>query len=174
MTRIDAQRLRELIDTHGAALTLYARQWCRSPEDALQEALIDLLRQIPVPDNPIAWLYKTVRRRAMNLARAERRRVKHHRKACEQRESWFLPADGVSDEPVDVEALLRRLPPLEREIVVARVWGELSFGQIADLVDGSTSAVHRRYQRALAELGRIISNQLEDSRQTNEPKPSFP
>ncbi|MBC8868868.1 MAG: sigma-70 family RNA polymerase sigma factor [Planctomycetes bacterium] len=173
MTRIDTQRLGELIDTHGAALTLYARQWCRSPEDALQEALIDLLRQTPVPNHPIAWLYKTVRRRAMNLARAERRRVKHHRQACEQRKSWFLPADGMSDEPVDAEALLRRLPPLEREIVVARVWGELSFGQIADLVDRSTSAVHRRYQRALAELGRIMTNQLEDSRQTDEPRPSF-
>ena len=140
----------------------------------MQEALIDLLRQTPAPDHPVAWLYKTVRRRAMNLARAERRRAKHHRQACEQRESWFLPADGVLDEPVDIEALLRRLPPLEREIVVARVWGELSYGEIADLVDGSTSSVHRRYQRALVELARMMNSQLEDSRQTDEPRPSIP
>lgn len=77
------------------------------------------------------------------------------------------------DESVDVEALLRRLPPLEREIVVARIWGELSYAQIAELVDRSTSAVHRRYQRAFAELGRIVDNELESSRQTNEPKPSI-
>ena len=108
------------------------------------------------------------------LARAERRRAKHHRQACEQRESWFLPADSVLGESVDVKALLRRLPPLEREIVVARLWGELSYAQIAELVGRSTSAVHRRYQRALAELGRIVDNELEDSRQTNEPKPSIP
>ena len=56
------------MDEHGAAKSLYARQWCRVPDDALQEALIDLARQDPVPDNPVAWLYKTVRRRAMNLA----------------------------------------------------------------------------------------------------------
>jgi RNA polymerase sigma-70 factor (ECF subfamily) len=173
VTRIDAQRVRALFDAHGAALTLYARQWCRAPEDALQEALIDLLRQTSVPDHPVAWLYKTVRRRAMNLARAERRRVKHHRQAGEQRASWFLPKDGL-EEPADVEALLRRLPPLEREIVVARVWGELSFVQIADLVDRSISSVHRRYQRALAELGRMMNTQLEDSRQNDEPKPSIP
>jgi len=174
VTGIDAQRIGELVDAHGAALALYARQWCRAPEDALQEALIDLLLQSPGPDHPVAWLYKTVRRRAMNLARAERRRAKHHRQACEQRESWFLPTDSVLGEPVDMEALLRRLPPLEREIVVARVWGELSYAQIAELVDRSTSAVHRRYQRALAELGRIMNNQLEDSRQTDEPRPSIP
>ena len=174
VTQIDAQRLRQLIDAHGAALTLYASQWCRAPEDALQESLIDLLRQDPVPDHPVAWLYKTVRRRAMNLARAQQRRDRHHRQAGEQRESWFLPADAVLDEPVDVESLLRRLPPLEREIVVGRIWGELSFDQIANLVDRSTSAVHRRYQRALAELGRMMNNQHADSRQADEPKPSIP
>lgn len=81
MTRIDAQRIAELVDAHGAALGLYARQWCRAPEDALQEALTELLRQNPPPDHPVAWLYKTVRRRAMNLARAETRRAKHHRQA---------------------------------------------------------------------------------------------
>lgn len=174
VTRIDGQRIGELVDAHGAALALYARQWCRAPEDALQEALIELLRQSPVPDHPVAWLYKTVRRRAMNLARAERRRAKHHRQAGEQRKPWFLPTDGVLGEPIDVEALLKRLPPLEREIVVARVWGELSYAQIAELVDLSTSSVHRRYQRALVELERIMNNQLEDSSQTNEPRPSIP
>lgn len=174
MTEIDAQRLNELIDAHGAAIALYARQWCRCPEDALQEALVDLLRQVPVPDHPVAWLYKTVRRRAMNLARAERRRARHHRRAREEREPWFLPTDDALKEPVDVEALLRRLPPLEREIVVARVWGELSFVQIAELVDRSTSSVHRRYQRALVELGRIMNSHLEDSRQANERRPYSP
>lgn len=174
VTGIDARRIGELVDAHGAALALYARQWCRAPEDALQEALIDLLRQSPVPDHPVAWLYKTVRRRAMNLARAERRRAKHHRQACEQRESWFLPTDDMPGEHVDVETLLGRLPPLEREIVVARLWGELSYSQIAELVGRSTSAVHRRYQRAVVELGRIMDKQLEDSRQANEPRPSIP
>ena len=57
-----------MIDAHGATLMLYARQWCRDPDDALQEALTELLRQSPAPDSPVAWLHKTVRRRAMNLA----------------------------------------------------------------------------------------------------------
>lgn len=171
MNHIDAQALQELIDSHGAALTLFARQWCRAPEDAVQEALIDLVRQSPVPNDLAAWLYTTVRRRAMNLARAEGRRAKHQRQAGEQRESWFLPTDNDLDERIDYESLLARLPPADREIVVARIWGERSFAQIAALVDQPLSTVHRRYQQALAELARLLI-QLEHSRQSNESKPT--
>ncbi len=169
MTHIDAQSLQELIDAHGAALTLYARQWCRAPEDAVQEALIDLLRQDPVPDRIVGWLYTTVRRRAMNLARADGRRAKHQQQAGQQRESWFLPTENDLDGPLDYETLLARLPRLEREIVVARIWGERSFTEIADLVEQPISTVHRRYQAALADLERMI-NELEPSRQTDESK----
>jgi RNA polymerase sigma-70 factor (ECF subfamily) len=174
VTQIDAKRLKQLIDAHGGALTLYARGWCRAPDDAVQEALIALVRQNPAPDHPVAWLYKTVRRRAMNLTRAQRRRDRHHLRAGSQRESWFLPADTSLEEPVDVERLLRRLAPLEREIVVSRIWGELSFDQIAALVGRSTSSVHRRYRRALAELARMLDEEHTESRLTDERKPSIP
>jgi RNA polymerase sigma-70 factor (ECF subfamily) len=173
VTQIDTQRLKDLVDAHGAALTLYARQWCRVPEDALQEALIDLLRQDPIPYHIVGWLYVTVRRRAMNLARAEERRLKHHRQAGEQKESWFVPAGDSLDDPFDLEMHLAQLPRLEREIVVARVWGDLSYEQIAELVEQSTSSVHRRYQQALAELGRMMNKNTTSARQTDEPKPSI-
>lgn len=172
MTGIDTQQLRQLIDAHGAALSLYARQWCRTPDDALQEALIDLMRQRPVPDNPVAWLYKTIRRRAMNLARAEKRRARHQRQASAERDAWFLPADDKVDEPLDVEALLAQLPRLEREIVVARIWGEMSLQEVAELVGRSTSSVHRRYHRALRRLGRAIESQQTSLRQEHESRTS--
>jgi RNA polymerase sigma-70 factor (ECF subfamily) len=159
VTRIDAQQLRQLIDTHGAALTLFARQWCLSPEDAVQEALIELVRQNPAPREPVPWLYTTVRRRAMNCARAEHRRTRHQRQAGEARASWFLPADNALDEPIDWQQLLAELPRREREVLVARIWGELSFAQIAELVGRSTSAVHRHYQAALLKLKDLINSQ---------------
>lgn len=133
----------------------------------MQEALIELLRQDPLPDNVAAWLYTTVRRRAMNLARADGRRTKHHNQAAQERESWFLPAEDDFDSSVDYEALLARLPRLEREIVVARIWGKRSFAEIAELVEQPISTVHRRYQRALADLEHMI-HELEHSRQTDE------
>ena len=161
VTAIDTQRLKQLIDDHGAALNLYARQWCHAPEDALQEALIELCRQDPAPDQPVAWMYKTVRRRAMNVNRAEQRRTRHHHEAGLQRQSWFLDREDQQPESHELEQMLAGLPQLEREIVVARVWGELSFEQIAELVERSCSSVHRRYRRALALLGRRMNGQLD-------------
>lgn len=171
MARIDAEQLRQLIDAHGAALTLYARQWCSAPEDALQEALIELARQPRPPDRPRAWLYTTVRRRAMNIARSERRRAAHHRRACEGREPWFVDDLGEAFDGGELAAMLRRLPALEREIVVARVWGELPFAEIAELVVVSTSAAHRHYQKALSLLGEMMNGQFKPSGQDHEPGP---
>lgn len=175
---INEDQLQELIDAHGAALALYARQWCRSPEDAVQEGFLELLRQETFPDCPVAWLYTTVRRRAMNLARADRRRENHHRQACESRESWFLPpqvmaAQGPTFDSADIQWALAELPALDREIVVVRLWGELTFDQIANLVAQSTSTVHRRYQRALGELGRLLQER-EEMRPQHERKATIP
>jgi RNA polymerase sigma-70 factor (ECF subfamily) len=174
VAHIDAQRLQELIDKNGSALALYARQWCRTAEDAVQEALVELVRKDPPPDNPLAWLYLATRRRAMNQARAEQRRAKHQRRAGEERENWFVTGDDRRDEPIDLEALLSRLPDLEREIVVARIWGELSFAQIADLVQQPLSSVHRRYQRALTELGKQMPSQRNSLRPDHESRTTIP
>jgi len=157
--RIDTEALQELIDSHGAALKLYSRQWCNVPEDALQEALIELLRQSPAPDHPAAWLFKTIRHRAMNLARGERRRSEHHRQASQQRDEWFCDDEGPGFDSEELAETLARLPDLEREIVVARIWGELSFERIADLVGISSSSVHRRYRGALLLLREMLNRE---------------
>ena len=168
MQRIDTEKLQQLIDAHGAALALYARQWCNAPEDALQEALIELLRQDPVPDHPVAWLFKAVRRRAMNLARGERRRAEHHRRAGRQREAWFVDEGDEQLDRGELARMLDQLPGLEREIVVVRIWGELPFERIAELVDLSSSTVHRRYRRALSLLGDMMNGKRDYSGQADE------
>lgn len=33
---MDPSYIRQLFDRHGASLVLYARQWCRCPDDAVQ------------------------------------------------------------------------------------------------------------------------------------------
>jgi RNA polymerase sigma-70 factor (ECF subfamily) len=144
--------LKQLLATHGGALLLYARQWHRDPDDALQEALVDLLRLDAAPDHPVAWLFTTIRRRAMNLARAEQRRDRHQREAAAQRPAWFVEQREAPFEPGELEGWLQVLPQLEREIVVAHVWGGLTFQQIAELVDSTASTAHRKYQRALERL----------------------
>ena len=64
---MDAHRLARLLHAHGAALALFARQWCEQPEDVVQEAFCRLASQRTWPDDPVAWLY----RHADVLARSE-------------------------------------------------------------------------------------------------------
>ena len=62
------RQLGELIDRHGPAHVLFARQWCRAPEDVVQEAFVRLYQRRQLPDSPEAWLITV----AMNLFRNEK------------------------------------------------------------------------------------------------------
>ena len=162
--KINGQHLRQLYEEHGAALALYARQWCVHPEDALQEALIDLAQHPTVPRDPVAWLFKTVRCKAINQSRSELRRSKYHQRAAEQREPWFVPDPNSNFDSSELESLLSKLPALDREIVVARIWGDMSFEQIAELVERSMSFVYRRYQFVLVVLEKKMNGQVRESK----------
>lgn len=158
---MESSEISRLIAEYGASLVLYARQWCRHPDDAVQNALIDLMRVTPDPDAPVAWLFATVRRKAMNISRTERRLATHQRGASETREAWFSVDADRRIVAAEIAESLELLPDLERQIVVTRIWGELSFDQIATIVSMSRSAVHRRYQQALAMLARRLADEPE-------------
>ena len=149
LARISEEKLRQIFDQYGGSLALYARQWSFQPEDALQEGLIELAKQDPEPIDSVAWLFKAVRFRAINLQRAEQRRGKHQLKAVEQQPDWFEPDMNQGMESDELQSVLNQLPQLDREILIARIWGERSFEEIASLVQSSTSTVHRRYQASL-------------------------
>ncbi len=50
-----------LLEKHGAALVLYARQWCTCPEDIVQDAFAKLVSRPARPEHVAAWLYRVVR-----------------------------------------------------------------------------------------------------------------
>jgi len=141
-----------LLARHGGALVLYARQWTAAAEDVVQEALLQLVRQREAPENVVGWLYRAVRNLAISAARSEDRRRRRHRLVAGSNASWFKPSDGAH---LDAEAAARALAALpihERETVVARLWGGLSFSEIAKLTGTSSSTAARRYQAALAAM----------------------
>jgi RNA polymerase sigma-70 factor (ECF subfamily) len=138
------QELARLVDGHSAALVLYARQWCSSPEDVVQDAFLALVRQRQQPRDAVAWLYKVVRNGALDVAKMARRRQRRE-SAVARPEQWFVePAVDGLDAAAAVAAL-QGLPAEQREIIVARHWGGLSFEQVADAVGCSASTAFRRY-----------------------------
>jgi RNA polymerase sigma factor (sigma-70 family) len=144
--------LGRLVDEHGAALVLYARQWCNAPEDVVQEAFVKLAAQRPPPQRVLAWLYRVVRNGAISAGRSSRRRQHHEAQAAARSSEWFLPAPL---EPLDIEAAtaaLQTLPPEQRETVIAHLWGGLTFEQVGELMGVSSSTAHRQYLAALEAL----------------------
>ena len=141
MTSHDFARL---VDTHGPPLLLYARQWCGEPEDVVQEAFIKLFRQARAPQDAVGWLYKVVRNGALDAAKVARRRQRRE-SAAARPDRWFVEpeVDGLDAETA--VAALERVLPEQREVIVARHWGGLSFEQIAEVAGCSASTAFRRY-----------------------------
>jgi RNA polymerase sigma-70 factor (ECF subfamily) len=151
MAGLSPETVTRLWDEQSAALALYARQWCDAPEDVVQEAFLLLVRQPLAPENPVGWIYRVVRTRAMNAARSGRRQARREAAAADA-EVWF---DTTGDDRLDgrsATAALKRLPEDQRETIIARLWGGLSFEEISRLRGVSESTVRRCYDRGVQSL----------------------
>jgi RNA polymerase sigma-70 factor (ECF subfamily) len=169
MNPVSPQLLTRLLDEHGAALVLYAQQWCDTPEDVVQEALLRLVRQTEVPENVVGWIYRVVRNGAISASRSAGRRWRRETLAAHCGEPWFEASDAERLDAAAVTAVLRELPIEQRETIVARLWGGLSFKQIAELTASSTSTVHRRYEAGLSALRErlgVVCPEKKNSRET--------
>ena len=143
------QEFARLVDSQAAALVLYARQWCAVPEDVVQEAFLKLVAQRPPPDNPAAWLYRVVRNAARSAARSARRRQRYEAAAAARAPAWFDDANADGLDAATATEALQDLPPDEREVIVAHLWGGLTFEQIAQAVGSSAATCYRRYAAGL-------------------------
>jgi len=152
MSPVDPNQLTQLVDRYGGPLVLYGRQWCDTPEDVVQEAFLRLVRLPAVPENPPAWLYRVVRNGAISASRSAVRRARRERAAARPGEPWFDASPAEQLDAAAATAALEQLPIEQREIIVARLWGGLSFEQIAALTGSTTTTVHRRYHEGLAGL----------------------
>lgn len=140
-----------LVDGHGPSLVLFARQWCASPEDVVQEAFLKLIKQRPVPERIIPWLYRVVRNEAIDSAKKDRRR-RRRETAAAQSKPWF---EESRIEEIDAEAAVTALQSLEmeqREVIILHLWGELTFQEIGEVVACSASTAYRRYQSGIEKL----------------------
>src|SRR5262249_10698297 len=136
--------LARLIDAHAAPLVLYARQWCDVPEDVVQESFLKLVRKGHALDDAVGWLYRVVRNGALDAAKMARRRQRRE-SAAARPVRWFVEPEVESLDAETAVAALQRLPPEQREVIVACHWGGLSFQQIAEVVGCSASTAFRRY-----------------------------
>ena len=153
MPRIAPEELARLYRVHAPALRLYARQWPDGDEDLVQDAFIKLAQHSPAPEQVLPWLYAVVRNGALAASRGEARRRRRQDRVSTS-ESWFADAEDRLDGR-EATKLLAELPLEQREVVVARIWGGLTFEEVAQLAGCSLPTAHRRYQAGLAYYERL-------------------
>jgi RNA polymerase sigma-70 factor (ECF subfamily) len=152
MGPVDPGNFTRWFDGYAARLVLYARQWLPAgeAEDAVQEVFVRLMRQRAAPDNPAAWLFTAVRREAADRCRSNTSRRRRERVVAQGRRGWFENDPAAPIDAASAESAIAELPASQREIVVLRVWGGLSFSAIAEVTGSPLSTVFDQYQAGLA------------------------
>ncbi|MBN2210414.1 MAG: sigma-70 family RNA polymerase sigma factor [Sedimentisphaerales bacterium] len=158
MAAITPEQLGHLYDTHAGALGLYARQWLNGDgaDDVVQDAFIRLIQQRRSPDNVRAWLYSTVRNRTISEYRRQRGCEQGRCKLAAGKALWFEAHPGDLLDARTAQAALETLDPDERELVVLRLWSDLTFKEIAEITGRPISTLHRQYQETLVKLKNIL------------------
>ena len=134
-------------------LLAYARSlvWDASEaEDALQEVFLNLmvLREGAFPREPRPYLFRAVRNTCFNRRRSATREAARRRAAA----PMFSTPGGLEDLALDLEQALEELPDEQREVVVLRVWAEMTIDETAQVLGIPMNTVASRYRYALAKL----------------------
>jgi RNA polymerase sigma-70 factor (ECF subfamily) len=146
---------------NGKRFLLYARQQTRSESDAediLQDAMVEAWQRAGgMPDD--ALVFATIRRRSIDLARStDRRAVREEGSGPE--EPWFNPDVEQRETQRMLEQAVNALPPNYREVVSLKIWGGLTFQQIAEMTEVPLNTAASRYRYALEELRQNLKGVL--------------
>jgi RNA polymerase sigma-70 factor (ECF subfamily) len=150
---------------HAPQFLLFARQKVRSEADAqdlVQEAVLEVARSVStgqLPPPPL--VFATIRRRAIDLARREDRRAGRERAAIEPlAEIWFDTSVEDREQQQLIQDAMSRLPDIYREVITLKVWGDLTFAEIANTLDISANTAASRYRYGLESLRRLTKEVL--------------
>ncbi len=141
---------------HVPALLLFARQQTRCEADAqdvLQEAAVECWERqghrAPAP----ALVFATIRRRAIDLARSNERRAGRESAAgADLPQSWFDSSPEERERARLVQEAMIALPDIYREVITLKIWGGLTFEQIATALEIPANTAASRYRYGLEQL----------------------
>lgn len=124
-------------------------------EDAVQEAFMKLLRRECTDDieNGRAYLLQTVRNEALMILRKRSHEELHEDVAAEEQDR---PDNFAWDNEMMITEAIEHLKPEERDIFTLHVNGDLTFEEIAKIMDMSLPAVYRKYRKALDRLRKMM------------------
>ena len=131
-------------------------------EDAVQDGFVKFWRfGRDHCDDPVPYLFRAVQHSAIDLARRrERRRNREERAVKEASEpdpvAMFEDPFENQERRMMVEKALEKLSPEQREVLVMKIWGDLTFRQIGEALTISPDTAASRYRYALKALSKEI------------------
>lgn len=142
---------RELYQAHGAELLLYGRALGLSvaeSEDTLQDTFVALLALAEPPGQPKHYALRAFRNRCLNHRRSLFRRIARE---IESR-CWFEPQDPHTNREEAATECLSHLPTDQREVIVLKIWHQLTFDEIGSMLEISPNTAAGRYRYGMAKL----------------------
>ena len=153
---LDRRDVERLYDEHAALLTGYACSLTgdrSAAEDVVHQVFARLLQgDIVVRERPLTYLCQAVRNGVMNQRRTRSREVA----LDENGASWLEAPPSLEDTGLAIEAALRRLPEEQREVIVLKVWGRLSFEEVGEAVGAPANTAASRYRYGLSKLRELL------------------
>jgi len=150
---------------HAPGLLLFARQQARCEADAqdlVQEAVVECWRQqLDAAPPPVGLVFATIRHRAVDLARRQDRRA--HREAAvslDRSPLWFDSTPEEREKGQLIQQAMNNLPDIYRDVVSLHVWGDLTFAEVAQVLEIPANTAASRYRYGLAELRKLTKEVL--------------
>jgi RNA polymerase sigma-70 factor (ECF subfamily) len=156
---------RQWLNDHTPKFLLFARQKARFEADAqdlVQEAVLEAMGRVEhSTPPPIALVMATIHRRAIDLARCTDRRAVRELKVHEGKpEAWFDQEVERREQSQLIQSAMSQLPDIYREVVTLKVWGELTFAEIASTLGIPANTAASRYRYGLEELRKLTKEVL--------------
>ena len=153
------EQLAAIYEQYRRSLLALALSITRCParaEDAVHEAFASLCRnRNAITGDRVAYVFTTVRNAAVSQVRRAPREIE----STDDRQILFdLHRADPREQLIDRERQLMIAGAVEqlsselREVVILRIYGNLRFAQIAQIVDAPVATVATRYRRALERL----------------------
>jgi RNA polymerase sigma-70 factor (ECF subfamily) len=149
----DRDEVRRLYDEHGPALLAYACAWLHDPsqaEDVLHQVFLQVLRDGSTRISSAGYLFRAVRNRVLNHVRDRAREV-----ALDGDAQWLESPSGSTETALALQSALGMLPQEQREVIVLRVWGQLTFEEVAGIIGVSPNTAASRYRYGLEKLSEV-------------------
>jgi RNA polymerase sigma-70 factor (ECF subfamily) len=147
---------RRWLDENAGRLLLFARQQCRTAadaEDVVQEALVESWQRTGAGGlPPLPLVFATIRRRAIDRARSDDSRRLREDASAVTDELWFDIDMGERELCALVESGVKALRGDFREVVTLKLWGGLTFSEIAEILSIPANTAASRYRYGIEAL----------------------